>query len=63
VGKLKETDCLENPDGRIILKFIFKKWEGRTRIDLCGLGQGQVAGCGECSSEPSSFINCMEFIY
>jgi hypothetical protein len=35
-GDLREGDHLENPDrdGRIILKFICKKWDGRVRTGL-----------------------------
>ena len=38
-------------DGRIILKFIFKKWDGDLGLDLSGLGYGQVAGSCECGNE------------
>jgi hypothetical protein len=37
VRKLKERDCLENLNGRIISKFYFKKWGGRTWIGFIWL--------------------------
>jgi hypothetical protein len=34
-------------DGRIILKWILKKWVGGCGVNLSGSGQGSVAGCCE----------------
>ena len=35
-GNLRERDCLDDPgiDGRILLRWIFKKWDVRERTGL-----------------------------
>jgi len=56
---------LEDPgvDGRIILRWIFRKWDVGYGLDRSGSGQGQVAGTCECGNEPSVSIKCREFLY
>jgi hypothetical protein len=52
-GNLKEGNHLEDLGicGRIILKFIFMKWNGDLGLDLSGSGYGQVAGTCEYGNE------------
>jgi hypothetical protein len=56
-GDLRERGHLKNIglDGRIILKWIFMKWDGETWIGLVGLIQGQIVDCCEHGDEPSCF--------
>ena len=53
-GNLRERD--PGVEGRIILRWIFRKW------DRSGSGQGQVAGTCECGNEPSGSLKCEEFL-
>jgi hypothetical protein len=54
VGRTEGKRSLE--DGRIILKWIFKQWDGQAWAGLICLRIGQVAGPCECDSEPSGSI-------
>jgi hypothetical protein len=56
---MREGDHLGNPriDARIILKWIFKKWDGA----WTGLNWLRI-GTGECGNEPSGSIKCGEFL-
>jgi hypothetical protein len=49
-------------DGRIILRWIFRKWDGG--MDWIDLAEkwGQVAGSCECSKEPSVSMKSGEFL-
>jgi hypothetical protein len=51
-------------DGRIILKWIFNKWDGVAWAGLIWLriGTGGGRGACECGNEPSGSIKCGEFI-
>jgi hypothetical protein len=48
-------------DGRLILKWIFKKWD-RPCTGLSWLRIGQVAGSSECGNELPGSIKCGEFL-
>jgi hypothetical protein len=64
VVSFREQDHLEclSADGRVILKWVFKKWDREHRLDLSGSGQGQMAGCCECGNEPSVSMKSGKFI-
>jgi hypothetical protein len=55
---------LEGPDvdGRIILRWMFRKWDVEVRTVSSWLRIGQVVGTCECGKEPSGSIKCGEFI-
>ena len=63
-GNLRERDHLGNPGvgGRIILRWILRKWDVGVGLDQAGSGKGQVADASGCSNEPSSSIKCGEFL-
>jgi hypothetical protein len=54
---------LEDPgiDGRIILRWIFRKWDVSAWAGLIWLRIGQAADTCECGNEPSGYIKCGEF--
>jgi hypothetical protein len=54
-GNLRERDHWGDPgvDGRIIFRWIFKKWD---------VGNGRVAGACDCGNELSGCIKCGEFL-
>jgi hypothetical protein len=64
MGKYAGTNHFEDPDvdGRIILRWIFRKWDGGHGLGRSGSEQGQVAGTFERDNEPSSSIKCGEFL-
>jgi hypothetical protein len=62
-GKHREREHLEDPgvDWRIILRWVFRKWDrcawtGFIRLRIA------VAGACECGNEPSSSIKRREFL-
>ena len=52
-GNLKERDYIEDPgiDGRIILRWIFRRWDAGAWTGL-----GKVANTCKCGNEPSGSI-------
>jgi len=63
-GNLRIRDQLGDPgvDGRIILRWIFRKWDVGYGLDRAGSGQGEVAGTCDCGNEHSGSIKCGEFL-
>ena len=53
-GDLREGGHLEDldVDGNIILKWIFKKWEGGHGWGWSDIEWGQLVDCCECANEP-----------
>jgi len=56
----KEKRTLVRPriDRRVILIWIFNKWDGGHGLDWSSLGKGQVAGCCECGNKPLVRTKC-----
>ena len=63
-GNLRERDHLEDlgVDGRIILRWIFRKWEGVVGTGWSWLRIGTGDGHFECGNEHSGSIKCGEFL-
>jgi len=55
---------LEDPgiDGRIILRRIFRKWDGEAWTEFVWFRIGTSGGLCECGNEPSGSIKCGEFL-
>jgi len=63
-GDLKEKDLLEDRgiDKRIILTWVFKKWEGQAWITLIWLRIRTGGRACECNNETVGSIKCGEFL-
>ena len=63
-GNLRESDHWVDPDvdGRIILRWIFRKWEGVMGTGWRWLRMGQMAGTCEYDEEPSGSKNEGDFL-
>jgi hypothetical protein len=63
-GDLRETDHLEDlgVNGRVILRWIIRKWDVGHGLNWSGSGQGQVAGTCNCGNEHSGSIKCGKFL-
>jgi hypothetical protein len=63
VGRPEGNRPLGRPvciDGRIMIEWIFRKWDGEV---WSGLEQAQVVGTCECGDEPLSSIQCGESLH
>jgi hypothetical protein len=63
-GNLRERDHLEYPgvNGRIILRWIFRKWDVGAWMGLIWLRIGMGGGHCECGNEPLGSIKCGEIL-
>jgi hypothetical protein len=61
---MRKRDHLEDLglDGRIILKRIFRKWNGEAWAELSGSGQGEVVGACQCANGTYGSIKLKEFL-
>jgi hypothetical protein len=64
VGNLKERDHFGDPgiDGRIILRWILRKWDVGVKTGPSWLKIGKLAGTCECGNEPSGSIKFGEYL-
>ena len=64
VGKLEGKNHLEDPgvDERIILNWIFSKWDMGLEQDGSGSEQRRVESSRRCDNEPSGSVKCGEFV-
>ena len=63
-GNLRDRDHLGDPgvDGRVTLRWIFRKWDGGHGLECSGTGQGHVAGTCKRGNETSVSIKYGEFL-
>jgi hypothetical protein len=63
-GKPEERDHWGNPgvDGRVILRWLFTKWDVGVWTELSWLRYGQLAGACAYCNEHSGSIKCWEFL-
>ena len=60
--RVKEDWEDQDVDVRIILRWIFRKWEGVVGTGWSWLRIGHLAGTSECGNELSGSIKCGEFL-
>ena len=61
---MRERHHSEDPgaERRIILRYIFRKWDVGHGLHRSDSGEGPVAGTCECDNELSVSIKCGEFL-